>query len=180
MRLYIVQHGDSVPKDIDRDRPLSDRGRTDIKRLTAWLSSHNVQIAEILHSGKTRAKETAEILRPLLKSPSQIHESDGLAPNDSPEAFLYQLRDLKKDMLVAGHMPFVARTVSQALTGAPDRQLVEFVPGSVAGVVRSDGASWRLFMFARPEFFSRGRISQDNELHTPLIVASNDGPDSVA
>ncbi len=160
MRLYIVQHGDSVPKDIDPDRPLSDRGRADIQRLTEWLLSHNVQIAQILHSGKTRAKETAEILRPLLKSPSQIHESAGLAPNDSPEAFLYQLRDPRKDTLVAGHMPFAARTVSQALTGAPDRQLVEFVPGSVAGIERNDGASWRLFVFARPEFFNRGGMSQ--------------------
>ena len=88
-------------------------------------------------------------------SPSQIYEGRGLAPNDSPEAFLHQLRDLEKDTLVAGHMPFVARTVSQALTGAPDRQLVEFVPGSVAGIERSDGASWCLFMFARPEFFNR-------------------------
>ena len=160
MRLYIVQHGDSVPKDIDPDRPLSDRGRADVQRLTEWLLSHKVQIAQILHSGKTRAKETAEILRPLLKSPSQIHESAGLGPNDSPEALLYQLLDPKKDTLVAGHMPFVARTVSQALTGAPDRQLVEFVPGSVAGIERNDGASWRLFMFARPEFFNRGGISQ--------------------
>jgi len=154
MRLYLVQHGDSLPKDVDPDRPLSDRGRADIQRLTEWLSSHNVQIAQILHSGKTRAKETAEILRPLLTSPSQIYESQGLAPNDSPEAFLHQLRDLEKDTLIAGHMPFVARTVSQALTGAPDRQLVEFVPGSVVGIERSDGASWRLFMFARPEFFN--------------------------
>ncbi len=160
MRLYIVQHGDSVPKDIDPGRPLSDQGRTDIQRLTEWLSSHNVQVAQILHSGKTRAKETAEILRPLLEFPSQIHESEGLAPNDSPEAFLHQLRDPEKDTLVAGHMPFVARTVSQALTGAPDRQLVEFVPGSVAGIECSDGASWRLFMFARPEFFNRGGILQ--------------------
>ena len=160
MRLYLVQHGDSVAKEIDPDRPLSDRGRADIQRLTDWLSSHNVQIAQILHSGKTRAKETAEILRPLLKSPGQIYEGHGLAPNDSPEAFLHQLRDAKKDTLVAGHMPFVARTVSQALTGAPDRQLVEFVPGSVAGIERVDGASWRLFMFARPEFFHRGGISQ--------------------
>jgi phosphohistidine phosphatase len=155
MRLYIVQHGDSLPKDVDPDRPLSDRGRTDIQRLTEWLSSHNVQIAQILHSGKTRAKETAEILRPLLMSPSQLYERKGLAPNDSPDAFLHQLRDPEKDTLVAGHMPFVARTVSQALTGAPDRQLVEFVPGSVVGIERSDGASWRLFMFARPEFFNR-------------------------
>ena len=159
MRLYIVQHGDSMAKDIDPNRPLSDRGRADIQRLTEWLSSNNVQIEQILHSGKTRARETAEILRPLLESPGQVFEGQGLAPNDSPEAFLYQLRAPKKDMLIASHMPFVARTVSQALTGAPDRQLVEFVPGSVAGIERSDGASWRLFMFARPEFF---RFTEEN------------------
>ena len=152
MRLYIVQHGDSLPKDVDSDRPLSDRGRADIQRLAEWLSSQDVQVAQILHSGKLRAKETAEMLRPLLKSHGRIHEGQGLAPNDSPEAFLRQLQDLRKDTLVAGHLPFVARTVSQALTGAPDRQLVEFVPGSIAGIEHSDGASWRLFMFARPEF----------------------------
>ncbi len=152
MRLYIVQHGDALPKDIDPDRRLSDRGRADIQRLSEWLSSHNVRIAQILHSGKTRAKETAELLRPLLESPSQIFEVQGLENNDSPEAFLHQLRDAEKDTLVAGHIPFVARTVSQALTGAPDRQLVEFVPGSVAGIERGAGASWRLFIFARPEY----------------------------
>jgi len=156
MRLYLVQHGDAVPKDVDSDRPLSDGGRADIERLTEWLSIHNAQIAQILHSGKTRAKETAEILRPLVKSSSQIYEGQGLAPNDSPEAFLHQLRGSEKDTLVAGHMPFVARTVSQALTGAPDRQLVEFVPGSVAGIELSEDASWRLFLFARPEFFREG------------------------
>lgn len=154
MRLYIVQHGDAVQKDVDPNRPLSDRGRADIQRLTEWLSSHNVQIVQILHSGKDRARESAEILQPLLESPSQIHARDGLAPNDSPESFLRQLRGLKKDMLIVSHMPFVARTVSQALTGAPDRQLVEFVPGSVAGIESTDGASWRLFVFIRPEFLN--------------------------
>jgi phosphohistidine phosphatase len=96
----------------------------------------------------------------LLQAAGQIYEGQGLAPNDSPEAFLYRLGDTDKDTLVAGHMPFVARTVSQALTGAPDRQLVEFVPGSVAGLERSDGASWRLFLFARTEFFNREGTSQ--------------------
>jgi phosphohistidine phosphatase SixA len=94
----------------------------------------------------------------LLESPDQIFKGQGLAPNDSPEAFLRQLKDPKKDTLVAGHMPFVARTVSQALTGAPDRQLVEFAPGSIAGIERSEDASWRLFIFARPEFFRSGGI----------------------
>ncbi|MEE8624803.1 MAG: phosphohistidine phosphatase SixA [Acidiferrobacterales bacterium] len=160
MRLYLVQHGDAVSKDVDPDRPLSDQGRADIKRLVAWLSGQNAQIAQILHSGKSRTIETAELLRPLLESPDQIFKGQGLAPNDSPEAFLRQLKDPKKDTLIAGHMPFVARTVSQALTGAPDRQLVEFLPGSVAGIERSDRATWHLFMFARPEFLHRGGISQ--------------------
>lgn len=159
MRLYIVQHGDAVSKDIDSNRPLSDQGRADIQRLTKWLSIHDVQVEQIIHSGKARAKETAEILRPLLKSPGEIYESGNLAPNDSPEAFIKQLREPNKDTLAVGHMPFAARTVSQALTGAPDRQLVTFVPGSVAGIESSNGASWRLFMFARPEFFNNGATS---------------------
>lgn len=160
MRLYLVQHGDAVPQEVDPDRPLSGQGRADIQRLAEWLASHKVHVAQILHSGKTRAKQTAEILHPLLSSPSQIHQGQGLAPNDSPEAFLRQLKDPKKDILVAGHMPFVARTVSQALTGAPDRQLVEFLPGSVAGIERSDRATWHLFMFSRPETFYRAGVSQ--------------------
>lgn len=47
-----------------------------------------------------------------------------LKHTDSPEAFLNQLRDPKKDWHVTRHMLFVARTVSQALTGAPDWKLV--------------------------------------------------------
>jgi phosphohistidine phosphatase SixA len=70
------------------------------------------------------------------------------------------LKDPDQDILVAGHMPFVARCVSQALTGAPDRQLVEFLPGSIAGIERSKGASWHLFMFSRPESFHRARMSK--------------------
>ena len=155
MRLYLVQHGDAVPKNIDLNRPLSDQGRADIKRLSEWLSRQNIQVAQILHSGKSRAIQTAEILRPLLESTGQILEGQDLAPNDSPEAFLRQLRDSKKDLLITGHMPFMARTVSQALTGAPDLKLVDFLPGSVAGIERSDSASWHLFLFAQPEFLYR-------------------------
>lgn len=155
MRLYLVQHGDALPRDVDRDRPLSDRGRDDIQRLTEWLSGNSVRITQILHSGKTRAEETAEILRRLIGTGGKICAGRGLGPNDSPEAFLRRMRHSENDTLVAGHMPFVARTVSQALTGAPDRQLVQFLPGSIAGIERSDDASWRLFLFVRPEFISR-------------------------
>ena len=151
MRLYIVQHGDAVAKDVDPDRPLSDQGRADIERLADLLGKHKIQVARIFHSGKTRAKETAELLRPLLERQGEFEEQQGLAPNDSPDAFLRQSVRADKDTLIVSHMPFVARIVSQALTGVPDRQLLEFAPGGVAGIERGDSASWRLFMFLRPE-----------------------------
>ena len=151
MVLYIVQHGDAVPKDTDPDRPLSNKGRNDIQRLTEWLSRHDVRVAQIFHSGKTRAQETAEILRPLLDSDGDIEERTGLAPNDSPEELIQQLQDTDKDTLIASHLPLVSRTVSQALTGSPDLQLVDFSPGSIAGIQREDGDSWRLFLFVRPD-----------------------------
>ena len=151
MLLYIVQHGDAVPKDVDPDRPLSDRGRADIQRLAEWMTNHDHRVGQILHSGKTRAMETAEILRPLLESGGDIHERQGLAPNDPPADFLQQLESTEKHMLIAGHMPFVARAVSLALTGEPDSQLVEFSPGSVAGIRRVDGDAWHLFLFVRPD-----------------------------
>lgn len=148
MRLYLVQHGDAVAKDVDPERPLSDQGRQDVERLKEYLSTQHVQLAAILHSGKTRARETAEILEPLLRPNGHISERRGLAPNDPPEAFLRELDD--GDILVVSHMPFVSRCVSQALVGTPDRQLLEFLPGTVAGIERGDDASWRLFMFVRP------------------------------
>lgn len=152
MRLFVVQHGDAVPKDADPDRPLSNRGRADLQLLLEFLAARNIRIEQIFHSGKVRARETAEILRPLLEMPGEIHKRDGLAPNDSPDSFLEQFGRIEKDTLVASHMPFVARAVSQALTGLPGRELMRFVPGSIAGMERGVDNSWRLILFVRPDF----------------------------
>ena len=153
MRLYVVQHGEALSKDVDPERPLSDKGRADIERLAEWLGKQAVKVAEILHSGKTRARQTAELLERLLESRGRIHQEVCLGPNDSPTIFLDRLHDHPKDILVVGHMPFVARMVSLAITGGPYRQVVEFEPGTVAGLVRHDAKVWRLFFLARPGFF---------------------------
>ena len=153
MRLYIVQHGDAVPKDADPDRPLSDQGQADIQRLKEWLGRHDTRVGRILHSGKTRARQTAEILGSLLEHGGSIDEQEGLAPNDSPGDFIEQMKNAEQDILVASHMPFVARTVSQALTGTPDSKPVDFSPGSIAGIERREDDTWCLFLFVRPDNF---------------------------
>lgn len=153
MRLYLVQHGEAVQEEIDPDRPLTDRGQEDIARLAAWLSAKGVTVGQILHSGKTRARQTAETLEELLPAGRRIQEDEDLRPNDSPEAFMQRVRYFRTDTLVAGHMPFVLRAVSVALTGAPDRRLLEFTPGSIACIERDESGPWKLILFARPDAY---------------------------
>ncbi|MEA3276673.1 MAG: histidine phosphatase family protein, partial [Pseudomonadota bacterium] len=62
MRIYLTQHGLAVPKDVDPDRPLNERGREDMRRLADFLDKAGVHVEQVLHSGKTRAEQTAAIL----------------------------------------------------------------------------------------------------------------------
>ncbi len=149
MRLYLVQHGDAVAKDVDPERPLSDGGRADIGRLARWLASIDVRVGRILHSGKLRAEQTANLLAPLFDGDGTVEAHAGLAPNDPPGAFLETLDD--GDTIVAGHMPFVSRAVSVALDLPPDQAIVAFKPGSLAALERNADGTWQLVLFIRPD-----------------------------
>ncbi len=153
MRLYLVQHGDALTKDVDPERRLSDQGRADITRLVAWLMNNDVAVSRICHSGKTRARQTAELLGSVLETGGEILPAEGLGPNDPPEVFLKGLQNVDEDTLVVSHLPFVARVLSQAVTGSPDQQLVEFRPGSIAVIERNASGAWYLICFACPGFF---------------------------
>ena len=153
MRLYLVQHGDALTKDVDPERSLSDQGRADITRLETWLVTNDVAVSRICHSGKTRARQTAEMLASVLETGGKIRPGEGLGPNDPPEVFLERLQNVDEDALIASHLPFVARVVSQAVTGSPDQQLVEFRPGSIAIIERDERDAWHLIYFACPGFF---------------------------
>ena len=149
MRLYLIQHGDAVSKEVDPQRPLSEIGTGDIGWLLSWLRKADVSVGQILHSGKLRAQQTAEILAPLLEDDRTVQARAGLSPNDSPQDLLDMLSD--EDVIVAGHMPFVSRAVSLALGSSTDHPLVAFVPGSVAVLEKGDNDRWCLITFVRPD-----------------------------
>ena len=68
MRLYLVQHGEPVPKEINPDRPLSDKGRHDVEKVGRFLQQAGVAMGVIVHSGKTRAAQTAGLLGSFIPS----------------------------------------------------------------------------------------------------------------
>jgi phosphohistidine phosphatase len=84
IHLHLVQHGEAKPEAEDLARPLSDRGREEVERVARHAASLGLWVAEILHSDKLRARQTAEIFARHLSPPRGIRETDGMAPEDAP------------------------------------------------------------------------------------------------
>jgi len=151
MRVYLVQHGEAVDKDVDPDRPLTGKGRADVVRIAALLSAAGVRVDRVIHSGKTRAAQTAELLAERLapaKSPDAV---DGLNPKDSGDALAAELAANRGNLLVAGHQPFMGRFASRLLTGRDDAMVLGYQPGSVACLERADDGTWSLEWMLRPD-----------------------------
>jgi phosphohistidine phosphatase len=146
MKLYLVQHGEALAKEVDADRPLSPRGEAEVGRLAQFLDARMVPV-RVLHSGKTRARQTAEILAAVLGG--EVAATDGIAPNDAVAAWVAGLDGLAGDTMVVGHLPFMARAVSQLLTGGED-PLVAFRPGGMVCLEQGD-EGWTLAWMLRPE-----------------------------
>ena len=151
MRLILVQHGEAVDKTVDPERPLSPRGNLDVEGVALALARASVAPQAIVHSGKTRAKQSAEIFQRVLDSKGRAAEITGIGPLDSVSKFAERTREMSADTLVCGHQPFMGRLVSQLLTGDQEVPLVTYSPGSAACLERNGGGSWTLVWFLRPE-----------------------------
>lgn len=149
MRLYLVQHGDALAKEIDPDRPLSKRGLDDVKMISAFLQD-KCSPSQIQHSGKTRARQTAEVLTQALNPSQQPEKVDGLKPNDDPAAWLPLLKMSSEDLMLVGHLPFMGKMAALLLTGNAEAGLIRYQPGSVVCLVREE-ESWHLAWMMRPE-----------------------------
>src|SRR5579859_2064511 len=92
MLLYLMQHAEAVPEEVDPQRPLSEDGRAAIERVAARAARHALPIEHIYHSNKLRARQTAELLGKALHLESQVETLEGLNPKDRAEPLARWLR----------------------------------------------------------------------------------------
>ena len=125
MTLYLVQHGQSLPKDVDPDQGLSETGVAETERITGVARDYQINIGHILHSVKTRARKTADIFASTLNPSGGVKEVEGLKPMDDVAAFAADLSPDTNTMLV-GHLPFMERMTSYLVTGSIDQPVFKF------------------------------------------------------
>jgi phosphohistidine phosphatase len=150
MKLYLVQHGQAMAKEQDPARPLTDRGRADIERLARFLRQAGIGVERVIHSGKQRARQSAELLAETIAPGVEPETSGLLNPNDNPKAFDWQSESWDRDTLVVGHLPFMAKLVAHLVVDNENLPLVAYQPGTLVCLERHEGR-WQIAWMLRPE-----------------------------
>lgn len=150
MELYLVQHGEAAPEQVDPARPLTDRGRAEVERVAGAAARLGLSVPLIRHSGKLRARQTAEILARHLAPGRGTEERAGLHPNDDPALVARDLERGGEPCLLVGHLPHLARLASLLLLGEPDRPIIAFRMGGLVHLRRGP-EGWRLVWILTPE-----------------------------
>jgi phosphohistidine phosphatase len=122
MTLYVVQHGKSMPASEDPEKGLSKDGQSETKRIAEVAAGYQVPVSRILHSGKQRARQTAEIFDQYLSPKGGTYACDGMNPLDDVNAFARTL-PLDQQVMVVGHLPFLERLIGLLVGDNPEKVL---------------------------------------------------------
>jgi len=150
MEVYLVQHGEAKPESEDPQRPLTDKGRSEVESVARYVASLGVKASQVLHSGKLRAKQTAEILAQHLVPAEGVLEQTGLGPLDDPQEAKRLIQEAGKPLVLVGHLPHLSRLAALLILGDPEKEVVRFRMGGVVCLGRSDN-SWSVNWALVPE-----------------------------
>ena len=154
MKVYLVQHGQSVSEDVDPGRHLSEKGQKEVEKVAQFLKGLSLKTRVIFQSGKTRAAQTAEILNPKVTSLEGIMGKSGLAPNDPVDPWVNKLNKSQDDLIIVGHLPFLSKLASRLLGREEREECIAFQPGGVVCLEKMEHNQWQIRWMVLPELFS--------------------------
>lgn len=140
MALFLAQHGKSLPKEQDPAKGLSEAGQAETRLIADVAKGYSIPVARIVHSGKTRARQTAEIYQSVLAPPGEFGEIGGIRPLDDAAAFGDAVNP-DANLLVVGHLPFMERLVSYLTAGNADIRVYKFQNSGIVCLDR-EGDDW--------------------------------------
>ncbi|HEV3216653.1 MAG TPA: histidine phosphatase family protein [Vicinamibacterales bacterium] len=148
--LYLVHHGDAVGPEVDPARPLSTRGRVEADVLAQKAAARGVKPAVIWHSGKLRAKQTAEAFWHRCNPLSTLAAARGLQPTDPPASIVDTLRPqalAPGGIMLVGHFPHLPRLLALLLARGQEAAAADFPLHGIVALEELNGEwveTWRM------------------------------------
>jgi phosphohistidine phosphatase len=164
--LLLMRHAKSAwndPNAADIDRPLGPRGRKAAPRMAAWLKAQGYQPDRVLCSVARRARETLDLLKPVLPKKDRIQFLKELYMA-MPREILDHVAAVPEDaegLLILGHNPGIGDMASWLASAGESKILAKMrgkFPTAAVAILRFDVARWSeisgetgtLVDFARP------------------------------
>ena len=142
MHLFLAHHGEAVAPDVDPRRPVSPAGRANVDRVAALAAARGAHPLVVWHSGKLRARQTAEAYWRACNALAEFSATRDLQPDDPPQRVRDRLRAESRDILVVGHFPHLPRLLALLVAGG-DAGIGFPQHGIVALVTTDEGQRWR-------------------------------------
>jgi phosphohistidine phosphatase len=142
LQLFLVHHGAAVGPEIDPRRPLSAEGRDAVERLAATAAARGAYPSIVWHSGKLRARQTAEAFWRACNPLAEFSATRDLQPADPPAWMRDRLRGETRDVALVGHFPHLPLLL--ALLRGETEISADFPQHGVVALVSDDeGDTWR-------------------------------------
>ncbi len=147
MKLYLIQHGISLPEEKDPEKSLSPEGKEETQRTAEFLKTKNIKVDAVWHSPKLRAMQTAQIISNSIFC-SETKERNDLNPLNSVENFPEEIKSLDKNLMIVGHLPFLQKLASLLLSGSETNQFISFKNSGVVCLEYTD--TWKIAWMITP------------------------------
>lgn len=145
MEIYLVQHGKSKSKEEDPERPLTDEGFRDIRKMASFASKVTaVNVRKIFHSGKLRARQTAEELAASLRPVEGVEEAGDLDPMADPDIWAARISESDGGIMLVGHLPHLAGLSGALLCDDKTKNPINFHNAGMIKLVRDSDLKWHL------------------------------------
>jgi phosphohistidine phosphatase len=143
MKLYIVRHGMAASAAVDPQRGLTQAGRAQVESVAQQLKSLDVTVDCLWHSGKARAEQTAQILAGGITVKEGVIAHAGLGPNDYVGPIRDEIESAGQDVMIVGHLPFVAVLTSVLLSGSQSNWPINFNEATTVCLERESDNHWQ-------------------------------------
>lgn len=151
MQIYLIRHAHALDGEDDAARPLSKKGRAQIRALARFLrGSGALATREFWHSPLVRSVDTAQRLVKRLRARAKLKLVSGLLHDDDPAILAKRLDQSRRPVAVVGHEPHLSALASLLIAGRPQPPLVILKKCAVMALERQ-GRRWRVLWQVSPE-----------------------------
>jgi phosphohistidine phosphatase len=152
MKLYLIQHGEAKSEKEDPERSLTETGEEEVRRISEATKRLNIRPSKVYHSGKLRAKQTAEIIADGLKIPNlSVQGIQGLNPNDDVKPWAERISKETEALMIVGHLPFLDKLSSFLLCRDENARIILFRYSAITCLDQKEDKRWAVCWILTPE-----------------------------